>query len=226
MITSTPCEYIRTIAEEYGIPLIVNEGQGGIARDWNFAVQQCGATYITIAHQDDIYEPNYAKIVVTQLENRKKPLIAFTDYGELRDGERIISSPLIKVKKVLLIPLKVKALQKSVFIRRRVLSLGNAICCPSVTYCTENIEKPFFKEGLGSNLDWETWERLSRRKGEFVYVPQVLMYHRLHQESTTSRLIGENKRGQEDYEIFCKFWPKWVARGITRVYGKGEKYNG
>ena len=56
MVTSTPCEYIKTMAEKYKIPLYVNEGEGGIAQDWNFAMSQCNAKYVTIAHQDDIYE--------------------------------------------------------------------------------------------------------------------------------------------------------------------------
>lgn len=38
----------------------MNEGEGGIAAGLEFAMSQCDAKYITIAHQDDIYEPAYA----------------------------------------------------------------------------------------------------------------------------------------------------------------------
>ena len=37
-------------------------------------------------HQDDIYEPAFAKTVLEEVNRHSRPLIAFTDYGELRNG--------------------------------------------------------------------------------------------------------------------------------------------
>lgn len=31
------------------------------------------------------------------------------------------------------------------------------------------------------------------------------MGHRIHEESETSVIIGDNARSKEDYEMFCKF---------------------
>ena len=45
--------------------------------------------YVTIAHQDDIYEPNYLKMIFGELKKVKNPIVVFTDYGELRDGEKV-----------------------------------------------------------------------------------------------------------------------------------------
>ena len=83
MITSTPNNYIRELAEKYEIPLKVNEGEGGIVQDWNFGYAQCRTPYITIAHQDDVYFPEYAEHAVNMLESAKKPLIYFSDYCEI-----------------------------------------------------------------------------------------------------------------------------------------------
>lgn len=226
MITSTPCEYITNMAEKYNIPLYENLGEGGIAQDWNFGVAKCDAHYVTIAHQDDIYEPDYASKVVEALKKSNKPLIAFTGYGELRNGKKLYSTPLINIKKIMLLPMRIKAFAGNKFIRRRCISLGNSICCPAVTYCMDNLEKPIFRIGLKSNLDWETWERLSREDGDFLYIQEPLMCHRLHEESTTSQLINENKRGNEDLEMFYKFWPRPMAKLINRLYSRGESYNG
>lgn len=52
------------------------------------------------------------------------------------------------------------------------------------------------------------------------------MEHRIHQGSTTSELIEENGRREEDLYMFRKFWPEWVARGIERLYQSSEKSNG
>ena len=225
MITTTPNVYIEQMAEKHHIPLVINHGVSGIGPDWNFGIAQCEAHLVTIAHQDDTYEPEYARTVMEQYEGNKDALIIFSDYGEIRNTEVCDDSNLVGIKRKMLFPLRFKCFARNRFVRRRILGMGNAICCPAVTYVLDNLELPIFREGLKSNLDWETWERLSRKKGAFVYIPQVLMHHRIHEESTTSELIHENKRSQEDYEIFVKFWPPFIAKLLCRMYANGEKYN-
>jgi hypothetical protein len=79
---------------------------------------------------------------------------------------------------------------------------------------------------MKSNLDWDTWESLSKLEGEFYYSSQLLMYHRIHEESTTSALIKDDTRSHEDREMFDRFWPRPVAALIERAYSRGEKSNG
>lgn len=225
MVTSTPNEYIKNIANKHEIPLFVNDGEKGITQDWNFAYKMSKTELVTIAHQDDVYLPEYSKIIVNKINKEPDTLIAFTDYAELREGKPVLKSTLLKIKRVLLLPLKIPVLQKSIFVRRRILSLGNAICCPAVTYVKENLPKKVFKSGFRSNEDWEAWEMLSRRRGSFVYVSQIGMYHRIHGESETSIIIGDNERTKEDYVMFCKFWPKRIARMLANIYAKSEKSN-
>ena len=87
--TSTPNEHIKGLAEKYQIPLYINSGEGGIAQDWNYAYRQAKSKYVTIAHQDDYYKPEYLENVLKSLKAAKDPIIAFTDYGELRNGEEV-----------------------------------------------------------------------------------------------------------------------------------------
>lgn len=54
---------------------------------------------------------------------------------------------------------------------------------------------------------------------------QSLMYHRIHEESETSIIIGDNVRTKEDYEMFCMFWPKPIAKVLTRFYASSQKSN-
>ncbi|MEI3394177.1 MAG: hypothetical protein V8R82_00350 [Clostridia bacterium] len=56
MCTSTPNEYIKNMAQKHNIPLYINEGKSGIGQDWNFGVRKTTTDYVTVAHQDDIYE--------------------------------------------------------------------------------------------------------------------------------------------------------------------------
>lgn len=225
MITSTPNNYIGKMADKHGIKLIVNEGEGGIVQDWNFGYKQCNTPYITIAHQDDVYFPEYSCRAVQHMESCKNPLIYFSNYCEIRDGKKILSNDLLKVKRLLLAPLRIRVFRKSRFIRRRSLSLGNGICCPAVSFAANNLPREVFTVHFRSCEDWEAWERLSRLNGEFIYDSQILMGHRIHEGSETSLIIGDNARNKEDYEMFCKFWPVWIAKVLARLYSKSEQSN-
>lgn len=229
IVTSTPNTYIEAMAERYGFPYFVNEGQGGITQDWNFGYQcvreNYQSDYITIAHQDDVYEKGYLKAVLSALERTSHPLIVFGDYYEIRDRRRVTNNRLLLVKRLMLCPLRIRMLQKSRWVRRRILSLGSPICCPSVTFVADNLPEVIFENRYRACEDWEAWEKLSKLKGEFVYIPRLVMGHRIHEDSETTAAIGDNKRTDEELEMFCKFWPGWFARILLRQYSKGQQSN-
>lgn len=226
MVTSTPNEHINQLAKKYKLSLFINEGESGIAQDWNFGIGKCQSKFVTIAHQDDIYKPEYLLETMRHLKQREDALISFTDYGELRENRGLEKSVLLFVKRILLLPMCVRRWQSSFFFRRRCISFGNSICCPSVTYCMERLKQPVFEKKYGSNLDWQTWAALAEREGAFVYIRKILMYHRIHEESATSGLIKNRSRAREDKEMLERFWPAPVAGLLARFYSYGEKLNG
>lgn len=225
LATSTPNNSIKALSEKYNIPLYINDGVKGIGGDWNFAYSKADTPLVTIAHQDDIYEPAYTEEMLEYVNKAKEPIIYFSGYGELRDGEKVYNNTLLKVKKLMLSPLNIKGFWRSKFIRRRILSLGCPICCPAVTFVKERVGETPFTNDFGSNIDWQQWEIQSRKKGSFVYNKKPLMCHRIHEESTTSEIIGDNRRSKEDYDMFCKFWGKGIAKIISKAYSKSEKSN-
>lgn len=225
LVTSTPNEFIEGLVMKYHLEYHINYGASGIAQDWNFGLKMASSKVVTIAHQDDIYEPAYAGRILAAINEHKKPLIAFSDYGELRENKRVTKNKLLKIKRIMLFALKAKCLQESRFIRRRILSMGAAICCPSVTMVLDNIEGEVFAVQFRANVDWQAWTRISSQKGAFVYCSEILMYHRIHKESETSKIIADNNRSNEDYEMFRMFWPKWIARILCFFYKKGEDSN-
>ena len=103
--------------------------------------------------------------------------------------------------------------------------MGSAICCPAVTYAVDNLPNPVFTVRYRSDEDWEAWEKISKLKGDFLYDSTIQMGHRIHEESETSLIIGDNARSLEDYEMFCKFWPASIAKMLTRFYSKSQKSN-
>ena len=91
MCTSTPNDYIKNMAQKYNIPLYINEGESGIGQDWNFGVSKTTTDYVTVAHQDDIYNENYLKEIVKELNNGKDFVIAFGNYEEIKKKQRSYS---------------------------------------------------------------------------------------------------------------------------------------
>lgn len=225
VVTSTPNKWIEDIVEKYHLPYYVNEGEKGIVQDWNFGYSKAETPFITLAHQDDIYEAEYVEKIMGVMSKSWRPLIGFCDYGEIRNGKKVINVKMLKIKRFMLFPFRFIPFQKRKWIRRLILSLGDPICCPSVMFEKSNLPEPVFSVKFRANEDWQAWERLSHLKGSFIYINKPLMYHRIHEESETSIIIGTNDRTKEDYEMFCMFWPKPIAKMLTRLYAASQKSN-
>lgn len=223
MSTSTPNEYIKNMAEKYNINLYVNNGEKGIGQDWNFGISNVKTDYVTIAHQDDIYKENYLEEIVNNINKGIDFVIAFTDYREVKNGQEIPLTRNLKIKKILLFPLR--KFRKSKFIKRRILSLGAAICCPSVTINTKIAGKTPYKTELKCDLDWDTWDKMTQYNANFLYIPKELMQHRIHEESETSNLIENNVRLEEDLLMLKRYWPSPIAKFIMRFYKKAVDTN-
>ena len=221
--TSTPNQFIKGLAQKYQLPLYINDGEKGIGQDWNFGVGCATTDYVTIAHQDDIYKSNYLEEIVKRIEKGKVFVIAFTDYRELKNGKEIKLTKNLKIKKILLFPLRV--FKKSKFWKKRALSLGSSICCPSVTVNKKITGENPYRTNLKCDLDWDTWDKMSEYDANFLYIPKELMQHRIHEESETSNLIENNIRLEEDLQMLERYWPKPIAKFIIRFYSKAIKSN-
>lgn len=221
--TSTPNDFIKNIAKKYNAKLAINTKTKGHINDFYFAYDQAKTKYVTLCHQDDVYYENYALQVVKKMEKAKKPIIAFTNYYELRDGHTKKFNLLLMVKRIMNFPFLF--LGKFKKIRLFILSLGNTICCPSVTYNKELVSYPIKRSDLKSNIDWDTYLDFATFKGEFVYLTKPLMAHRIHNDSLTTRVLNNNVMNEENYMIFRRFWPEKIAKVLTKIYDTSEKNN-
>ena len=225
--TSTPNKYIEDIACKYDLDIIINPNPGkGIGYDFDFAIS-CGKTeLVTVAHQDDIYDFNYSDEIVNAYKQNRDSLIIFSDYYEIRNDNKIYTNKNLKIKRILLKPLKIRLFSKTNFGKRLSIRFGNAICCPAVTFIKDNIKTDdIFKYDFICNVDWFAWEKLSLKKGRFIYIADCLMGHRVHEESTTTEIINERIRTKEDLLMFNKFWPKFISNIINKFYIKAEDSN-
>ena len=223
IVTSTPNAHISAVAEKYGLPLMINTGETGIAGDWNFALSCSSRKLKTLAHQDDIYLPDYTAEMLKYLNRTRDPIIFTCDYEEIRGEKTVSFDALIGVKRAMRFPMWL--FPNRTFAKRTAIAFGNAIVCPSVTYVSEYIDASPFKSEMRSNLDWEKWEEFSRKPGAFACSRKALMRHRISEESETTRLIRENVRTEEDYRMLRVFWPEFIAKRFSKIYASGEGKN-
>lgn len=221
--TATPNDHIFSLAEKYNLPVFINEGEKGLTADWMYAVKCVDTPLVTIAHQDDTYEPTYIEKMLQAINHAKQPIIAFSHYAELRNGKKVYKNRLLTIKKWLLLPIKLS--NTSIAMRRLSLSLGCAICCPAVTYVRDLLLQYPFDSSYIVSEDWKQWAVFSKLKGSFAYVDEPLVCHRIHEESTTTALIRDNTRSNEDYRMFCEFWPRPIAKLLAKAYASSEKSN-
>jgi len=224
--TSTPNDHINSLAAKYGLPVLVNNDSKGIGYDYDFAAS-CGKTeLVTIAHQDDFYDYTYSARMVAAYLDSEDPLMIFPGYYVIKDGKRRYMDLNFVVKGIMLFPLRFRALRGTRFFKRLSLRFGDPICCPAVAYVTSRLQMPLFAcDDLSCSVDWWAYEIMSRESGEFVYLKDRLMGHRLHGGTTTAKTIGEDRRTIEDVYILQRFWPAWMAKLIAKPYKLSERAN-
>lgn len=221
--TSTPSPYIQSIAAKYNVPYFVSPQPGGIGADWNFAINKATTRYVTVAHQDDIYQPDYTLEIMTAISHyqRSKPLIAFCGYVDMVNGVERKRSLNAVVKNLLLFPFWIKSAISSKLVKKAILSIGDPICCPSVTIDRVNTGDMRFPEDYSCVLDWVAWLKLAQMEGSFIFVNKKLVKHRIHIESETTHQIRNGKRQQEELEILSGIWGKPIAKLLSKFYAKG-----
>lgn len=221
--TSTPSSYIKGIAEKYGLPYFVREGKSDIQSDWNFAYEQAKSQLVTIAHQDDYYHRDYARMVQECWQKYEDTTVFSTDCVIIKGRWLQRPGMFLWIKKLLRIPLRFRGLANHICLKQAILLWGNPIICPSSTYNKEQLGMPLFASPYKFALDWDTLWKLAKRPGRFVCVEKPLIGYRIHEEATTKAFIDNHQRSKEELSMYQKIWPRPVARGLMVFYRKAYR---
>lgn len=225
--TSTPNEHIHYIAEKYGIKLFINDNPSDISRDWTFAVGCANTPLVTLADQDDNYQPDYASTVIDRYNKNKDSILIFSNYVEIDDsGKKRKMNLTMLVKHILIWPFYIVSIQRSKFIKELILRFGDPICSPSITFNLAVIgSHPMFDPDYSIALDWDAWLRMAALKGAFCFIRRPLLHHRIHAGTQTTAGIQGGKRYSEDLSILCRLWPAFIARLILKFYTRSYHSN-
>ena len=149
--------------------------------------------------------------------------LVFTDYNE-NDAKNQIRSRNLNLK-IKTLGLKVMSFFQNKTYQRRIYAFGNFICCPAVSYNLERLYDFQFDETLKMVLDWDAWERIMKRPGKVEFVPHMLMYHRIHEDSETTANTIDQNRENEELMMFRRYWPRLIADLLMKFYVKNQKGN-
>jgi hypothetical protein len=216
--TSTPSTYIDRIAERHGVEVMVNPMRAGIGRDWNFALEQAGRRYVTLAHQDDIYRSPFLSETLRLFAQNPQAGLCFTSYDQVDDDGQVTWSKLSLVKHAL--ERTFIGAQEHITPERMkwFLSFGNPLPCSSVTFDMQRLEGFRFSESFSSNLDWDAWLRLCRQDVSFLHAADRLIGRRHNDLTETSKLIRDGRRRTEDREMFRRTWARPLDWAMAYVY--------
>lgn len=213
LATSTPSAEIAAVAQRHGVAVITNPERTGIAGDWNFALRATTADLVTLAHQDDVYDPHYAQAVRDRFACRPHAVMAFAaPAGEDRNA----------LVKRLLCRLALFGSGQDELVslarKRALLRFGNPVCCPSVTVNRSAVPGFAFPVGMASNLDWAAWTDLATAQGSFLYLSSPLVAQRIHGGTTTNATLVSGARQREDRLMFERLWGPRVGRCLAWLY--------
>ena len=220
LCTSTPSPYIEEIAGRYGIRVYVREGKSDIQDDWNFAYEKAQTRYVTLAHQDDIYEPDYLESFLAAVKKYPDISLYFTAYTAIRHGKPDPGERTCRVKRLLCSLVRFHRLASLGAVKKSCLCLGNSISCPMTTYDRMAAGERPFQSRLKFALDWEMYWKMAQRPGRFYYEPEPKGFFRIHEGATTSDFTASHMRSAEEAEMVSHFWPRPVVRLLMRFYSK------
>ena len=222
LYTSTPNRHIKELCDFFDIPVYTSEG-GGIGKDWNNSLSFITTDYGTIAHQDDIYLPSYGETIVETFKEKNDSNIVFTDYSEIdSEGNKRKRNLNLHIKTFGLHLLSLLSFKNY---QRRIYAFGNFISCPAVSYNMNRLSDFKFDETLKMTLDWDAWERIMKMDGRIKYIPEKLMFHRIHNESETTNNTIDKTREIEEQILYERYWGKTISKFLMKFYTFNQKSN-
>lgn len=205
-------EEIRQACARFGVRIVRNEQNLGMARTWNRCLDEAATDLVTIVHGDDELEPTYASEMVALA--RRCP-----DASALFAGARIIDEqgrPAFSFPdfyKQLLTPSHAALLELHGDRGLASLMRGNYIFCPSLCYRRSKLGDIRFDPRFRMVLDVDLTTRVLLSGGSLVGVPKQRLYHyRRHSENATQHLTKELTRFEEEAAFYLD-----IARRAERI---------
>lgn len=189
-----------------------NAARLGIASNWNRALAATATPYVCIAHQDDLYEPDFAARMLAALEQSPKAAFAHCRARTIDDEGRDLPSAIEDFKADIWRRGLAGDGRQRLFAR---LLQGNFICCSSMVYRRAALaDVGGFDPGLQFTLDWQMSLRLLLAGHDVAHVDATLIAYRRHRTNATRKHIATHDRYREELRTLAWAHATGQAAGL------------
>jgi len=191
--------------------VVENSRRLGLGGNWNRCAQLVRTPYFCLAHQDDVYEPDYLARMLARLEAAPAAAMVHCQARAIdRDGKEL-RSPAERYKAHFW--RRARASDRAGLYRQ--LWRGNFVCCPSVLYRTAAFgQVGGFHAGLSFAVDWELWFRLLAAGHDIAAEPAELLRYRRHPAATTRDATRTLTRFLEELAVLEQARRQGLAGGL------------
>lgn len=186
------------------ITVLQNPARLGLGANWNRALETADTEYLLIAHQDDIYEPDYLATMVRLLDEHPRALAAHSRATTVDENGRLIPDPAGAFKDTFWSPAEPQEREPAEELA--VLQRGNYVIAPSVLLRMSTVKQlgPFDAR-YGFVTDWEYWMRASLAGFTLVGTHARLVRFRRHAQTATRAQELTMQRYEEELALLTAF---------------------
>jgi len=210
-----------TAQQRYGrhpdprITYVRHERNLGITANFAEAARRATAEFVCIPGSDDLFEPNYVRLVKRTVDRRP-------GVDVIQPGVRVIdesgapSLPLVdRVKRRLLAPRR----ETTLAAERLATSLirGNWLYWPSLTFRTETLRRHEFREGFPVIQDLALLMDIAFAGGTLAYSPETAFVYRRHEGSASMAALVGGSRFEDERRYYRLARRLAVERGWRRT---------
>lgn len=172
--------------------------RAGLAANFARAAALATTPHFCLAHQDDVYEPEYLDRLLAALHGEPAAPFAHCSATAIDGDGNAITAAAERFKR----GLAQRAVDASPAQLYRLLWRGNFVCCPSVLFRTDAFRAiGGFDTRLSFALDWELWFRFARTGHRFVTTLEPLVRYRRHAANATSSATRSLRRFEEELQV-------------------------
>lgn len=181
------------------IEIVSHDPVRGIPGNWNRAAELVDTEFFCLAHQDDVYAPDYAATLTAALAAQPAAAAAYCRV-EAIDGVGLRSTSLSeRYKERFWRQLGPSESPEETFKR---LFAGNYVSCPSLLYRTDAfLGVGMFDVDYRFVADWEWLLRASAKGFTLVPVARQLVSYRRHAAQATKQAVTSLRRYREEHEL-------------------------
>ena len=183
-----------------------------MAGNWNRAAALADAPYFLLAHNDDVYEPEFLEVMLPLIEGSPRAFMAHCKVQNIDDDGKPIYTPQQAYKDSLWPtedPCERPVKEELAWMRR-----GDIVIAPTAVFRTEAFRAigPF-DERYQMVTDWEYWLRGLLHGYTMVCTHRRLMRWRRHARTATRAMEASMRRFHEEIDV-CE----WVAAEAYRLH--------